>query len=255
MGNLACDWRPVAEFHGAVDGRLDIFLCEDVENGFSDILSIHERERLSRLNGQPAHLFQAGRTCLRKVLSWKIGLPPREIDIRETELGRPFVANLPAFDFNLSHSGSCVMIGISGAGSIGVDIQQRRTIHVDDIGYLVLTETERQKCLSTDAPEAEFFDYWTKKEAALKAYGAGFFIDPRQIEINSCPAADVWPQSEYVEFPPSENAARYYLHQPPAIVGYSTAVASQVRTSNLIFWRGQLRQFIEHHPERAHRRR
>lgn len=83
--------------------------------------------------------------------------------------GKPF---LPQWKyFNLSHSGSEIVLAVSDA-PIGIDIEQCMAIDYNSFsGQLHPYELDHIR-FSNDPPRT-FFDIWTRKEALLKASGQG----------------------------------------------------------------------------------
>ena len=81
--------------------------------------------------------------------------------------GRP---RLPesALEVSISHSGDVVAVAVTSAGPVGVDIEQLGIGHTDLIPT-VCAVSERRHVGSA----ADFYVYWTRKEALLKATGDG----------------------------------------------------------------------------------
>ena len=136
--------------------------------------------------------FLAARVALRHALSRAVddAIPPAQWRYRDGPSGKPTMGpGLPRLEFNLSHAGACVAVGVSRSGPIGVDVEGlvpdgRREI-VDD----VLTERERA-CLSQCPHEerwATFLAIWTVKEACAKALGLGVGLDFRHLEVTLDP--------------------------------------------------------------------
>lgn len=94
-------------------------------------------------------------------------------------------------DFNLSHSGEHLFVGIVRASSpfsqIGVDLErENRRCHAERLAKRVLTENEYQTLNWYDAQTAQirFLRYWTLKEALSKALGQGFALGFENIEFD-----------------------------------------------------------------------
>jgi 4'-phosphopantetheinyl transferase len=103
---------------------------------------------------------------------------------------------------SISHSGATVAVAVSGAGAVGVDVQQVQADSVDELSPLVLAESEARHV----AVARDFFTYWTRKEALVKATGDGVTV----------------PLSEVVVTPPGT---------PPRLLGYPRQgeLAAQLR--------------------------
>jgi 4'-phosphopantetheinyl transferase len=84
-----------------------------------------------------------------------------------------------------------VAVAVSNAGAVGVDVQQVQDDSVHELSSLVLAESEAGHV----ALARDFFTYWTRKEALVKATGDGVAV----------------PLSEVVVTPPGT---------PPGLLGY-----------------------------------
>jgi len=127
--------------------------------------------------------------ALLELLSDRLGRTVRHSEIVVGPTGKPRLAS-SEIDFNLSHSGSEALIGIGSAGEIGVDLEVVRA--VPEAAALVAeycTGNERDEWLCTDTSERDLWllRCWTRKEACLKAIGAGHFHPPAAIEVGVGP--------------------------------------------------------------------
>jgi 4'-phosphopantetheinyl transferase len=103
--------------------------------------------------------------------------------------GRPFVAG-PRTDkllhFNLSHTEGCVACVISPSASVGIDVEatDRPCSH---LAIAEFTFSSAEVADLRGLPPAElidrFFDYWTLKEAYIKARGMGLRLPLDQFSI------------------------------------------------------------------------
>jgi 4'-phosphopantetheinyl transferase len=158
-------------------------------------LSLPERRRAQRFAlrcHQRQYVFAHG--LLRFALSNYVPqIGPSEWSFEIDQYGRPFVA-APAIArnvyFSLSHTEGCVTCILSGHKAIGVDVE-----HVRERVFLIETarstfsseEIDTLRALSPNEFADRFFDYWTLKEAYLKARGSGlnFPLDKFSILISS----------------------------------------------------------------------
>lgn len=122
--------------------------------------------------------FVASHAALRIVLADRLGVPPRNLRFGTEPTGRPFLAE-PAgsgLDFNLAHSGDYALIGLIDGARIGVDVEIRRSLpDAMRIARSHFAPDEAAALEALPAPERElaFFGLWTRKEAVVKALGAG----------------------------------------------------------------------------------
>ncbi|MFY0254564.1 4'-phosphopantetheinyl transferase family protein [Chitinophaga sp. 30R24] len=128
---------------------------------------------------QDAHACLLGKHLLRYGLL-QMGYHTMLEELAYTTYGRPYLKGLP--DFNISHSGSMVICAISPHGRIGIDIEHRMAINVRD--YLELfSPLEWHNILNEQPGQQLFYEYWTRKEAILKADGRGISEELRRLEV------------------------------------------------------------------------
>ncbi len=122
--------------------------------------------------------FITSHAALRVVLGHVLDLPPGELRFGREETGRPHLSapSDSGLDFNLSHSGEIALIGLTREGRIGVDVEIRRPLP-DALriarGHFAPDEARALATLLISEQEAAFFGLWTRKEAVVKALGAG----------------------------------------------------------------------------------
>jgi 4'-phosphopantetheinyl transferase len=140
-------------------------------------LAESEKERADRfLRPEDRALSIVTRGSLRCLLSEATGIAPDKILLAEGPFGKPYLCGLRGPHFNVSHSGSFALIGLSDSRPIGVDIERIR-VTGDELNvarsYFSATEYRALQGLWKDARLSSFFKIWTCKEAVLKACGAG----------------------------------------------------------------------------------
>ena len=120
----------------------------------------------------------AGRAALRSLLARELECNAQEIEFRVGAHGKPFLecGNL---DFNVAHSQRMVLIALSRAGAVGIDIEDAaRPVEALDVAQTAFHPDEI--CLLRNTPEeqraAVFYDFWTGKEAIAKADGRGLML-------------------------------------------------------------------------------
>ena len=120
-----------------------------------------------------------GRSILRLLLSQYLQILPAELELRQGEYGKPFLApgcNEAVFDFNLSHSEGVMLCVISRHRQVGIDIEYI-TADIDELELADRFFTPQEAALLKTLPAADrleaFYTLWTVKEAYLKAIGMG----------------------------------------------------------------------------------
>lgn len=100
---------------------------------------------------------------------------PTDLDIKINSYGKPYIHNCPEVNFNISHCGEYVILAVSWAKKIGVDIELIDKNIDLTIKSIIFSDTEA----SLIKNYTDFFVLWTKMEAYLKCLGFGF---ARQVE-------------------------------------------------------------------------
>lgn len=127
--------------------------------------------------------FAASRAALRFLLGTVLDRDPASLRFSTGAHGKPALADDPGLAFNLSHSGGSAIVAIDPARrhrSLGVDLELRR--EVPDALALAQScfDAQEQEVLAAcdgAARDEAFLRGWTRKEACLKAGGAGFSSD------------------------------------------------------------------------------
>jgi len=154
-------------------------------------LSVDERDRAQRFaRATDRDRFRLSRGGLRYLLAQYLNCAPKALAFTYSHYGKPSLLH-PAtpLQFNLAHSGAWVVYGVSQCRWLGVDVEQ-----LSERPYL---EALIQRCLSPSeqvtlpktlvARQRAFFDYWTVKEAHLKAIGLGLSYPMSKLEVGWSP--------------------------------------------------------------------
>lgn len=132
-----------------------------------------------RLDGMKHHLaadrFLLGRVLLRRVLARYLDADPASIVFEYNANGKPELAAPPSLplSFNLSHSASEIVVAVSGAPALGIDIE---TLDRADAAYRIAQrffsagEIRSLAALDAKAP-ARALMLWALKESVVKANG------------------------------------------------------------------------------------
>jgi 4'-phosphopantetheinyl transferase len=146
---------------------------EHLWNGLSD----DEMDRANQLfHARDRNLFAMTRAVLRTLLSEATSVPAASIMFAEGPYGKPCLAGIAGPQFNVSHSGSWALIGLSDSRPIGVDIEFERNAGGElDLARTFFSDAEYRALegLEGGALLQSFYKIWTCKEAVLKALGAG----------------------------------------------------------------------------------
>lgn len=117
----------------------------------------------------------------RKVLSRYAGVPPQDLKFTRGGNGKPALSSphLP-IAFNLSHSGDRMVLAISAGPAIGVDLEYcdpgRDILKLARRSFSNIELRALLNCEGLDRVY-RFYDYWTLKEATVKAAGASLGLE------------------------------------------------------------------------------
>jgi 4'-phosphopantetheinyl transferase len=163
----------------------------DLLDRYERLLSADERDRMRRfVRAEDAHLYLVSHAMLRLTLSRYVDAPPEAWQFEANEYGRPQIAAPECgkeLQFNLSHTRGLAACGVRWRESIGVDVENSgRPNSGADVAAHFFSPQEVADLRA--APLAEragrFFDFWTLKEAYLKARGVGLSLPLADFSIH-----------------------------------------------------------------------
>lgn len=124
---------------------------------------------------------------LRKLLARILNESPEKISIKTAEYGKPYLADTPELAFNLSHSAGALVIAVGRNCQLGVDVEHCKP-RASFAGLVDKCFAEEEKTYWDKLPEAqqisEFYRFWTRKEAFVKATGRGIALGLHHCVIN-----------------------------------------------------------------------
>jgi 4'-phosphopantetheinyl transferase len=168
--------------------RLRLDWPDDVIAALSENLAPDELERAHRFKfKRDRHRYVAARGQLRQILGRRVGRPARELRFAYGSYGKPSLAdNADGIEFNLAHSADLAVLAITPGSAVGIDLEyQQRRFDLDGIArrFFAPGEVARLEALPPAARPAAFFRCWTRKEAYLKAHGAGLSVALDSFEV------------------------------------------------------------------------
>jgi 4'-phosphopantetheinyl transferase len=159
------------------------------------LLGSDEQQRAARFHfAADRHRFEASHGLLRWLLGAYAGIDPAALRFGAAAGGKPALAApmpTPPLEFNLSHSGDWALIGIGLGAPIGVDIEVERDLpELLGIARANFAPGEVEELLRLPPADrrAAFFAGWTRKEACVKAIGAGLSMPLAAFEVSFDPA-------------------------------------------------------------------
>lgn len=204
-------WQPAPESLGLEPGHVDIWRAvatvpSTTRDTLLEILTAEERRRAARyVVDEPRDTFVVGRAVLRTALARYLACTPGDLVLVTGPHGRPFLAP-PHADtqlwFNVSHSAGHIVIAFARDRAVGIDIEHiRDNIDIERLAQRYFAPGESRRLLELPAPErpAAFLRCWTRKEAYLKAHGAGLTFPLDRFEVTLAPheaPAVLWTEIE-----------------------------------------------------------
>ncbi|HEX7288663.1 MAG TPA: 4'-phosphopantetheinyl transferase superfamily protein [Candidatus Angelobacter sp.] len=169
-------------------GRVDIWsvdlsLPEQHIQRCRSVLCEEENQRAGHFHfARDRNRFIAARTAMRTILAQYLNAAPQDVALVYSARGKPELApelNESGLRFNLSHSRDCALLAVTLHSAVGADIESiRQEIRTDEIAKHYLSRGEVNALLAVPPNErrSAFFSCWTRKEAYIKAVGAGLSL-------------------------------------------------------------------------------
>jgi 4'-phosphopantetheinyl transferase len=172
------------------------------------LLDATERERLSTMRREiDRNRFTVGCALVRLALAAYLSQPPARIGISRTcadcgkPHGKPHLADgaRVSIEFSVSHAADRIVAAFALGTPVGVDVERvDPELPLVELMRRVLTQEEEEVLCRGEREQQvrDFFVYWTRKEAVVKATGLGFVVPPTSFEVtgpNEPPRLLSWP--------------------------------------------------------------
>jgi 4'-phosphopantetheinyl transferase len=206
---------------------------------FRQTLSEDEIARADRLHFQrDSNRFIAAHAALRVILGHYLGCDTAMLAFTCNAHGKPCLLKpvSSGIDFNLSHSGDIALCAFTRGRQVGVDVERiREGAASEDLAERYFSPIEVQMLLSVPAslrPRA-FFNCWTRKEAYIKARGAGLSLPLSRFAVSQLsgePARLLWTSGD------PDEVSRWRLEELTPESGYVGALAVEGNDWTLRQW-------------------
>jgi 4'-phosphopantetheinyl transferase len=208
---------------GAADPRLLELLDDEERIRHAAYLRAGDRDR-----------FLVAHALARILAGAALPADPRTIHYAAEPASRGAARSKPRFagaaadaglELSISHSAERVVVALSLAVPIGVDVERIGTPLVEQpLVESVLAPAELRELAALPPLQrgSAFYGYWTRKEAVLKASGDGLSVEPAQLRVSrpgAPPALLDWTG-------PRRPAGAIWLHELDPGPGYAAALAS-----------------------------
>lgn len=168
----------------------DLAISPQQEKAYSTILSPDEIARADRLHfAEHRRRFIAARATLRELLGLYLRSSPETIAFDYGEHHKPCLKmpNTSTLQFNLAHSDEMAVFAFTLNHDIGVDIEKIKTDYNAGVAsrYFSPQENVCLAALSEDEKRLAFYRLWSRKEALIKAVGAGLTLSLSSFSVSA----------------------------------------------------------------------
>ena len=209
--------------------RTDAVLTAKQVTRCREMLSEDERARHLRFRYEADHRrYLAAHALTRGVLGQLLAEQPASLRFVVGERGRPellWPQREPRIRFNLSHTRGLAACAVTLHDDVGVDVEHPgRRLDIERIAASALSEAEREALhqLHGDERRKRFFDFWTLKEAYIKAVGMGLALPLSAITLRLNEGSQ-----PFISFGPriADDPARWSFDVQTLSTGHTLAVA------------------------------
>jgi 4'-phosphopantetheinyl transferase len=158
---------------------------------YQQLLSPEERVQQQRFYfAAGRHEYLVTRALVRTVLSRYVEVNPSIWRFKKNAYGKPAIAyprEIPPLTFNLAHTSGLIVCLVALGRDIGVDVEDitrpGETVEIAE-QFFSPTEVAALRALPPHAQRSRFFEYWTLKEAYIKARGLGLTLPLEQFSFH-----------------------------------------------------------------------
>jgi 4'-phosphopantetheinyl transferase len=218
--------------------RATLALPDEAADRLKQCLSAEERDRMGRFHfEQDRRRHFIGRGLLRTLLGRYLNLAPQDLRFEIGAAGKPHLApGQGQLQFNLSHSGEYVLIAIAHGRAVGIDVEEvHDDFDVEEVAgnFFSMNEQRDLETLTGRSKIEAFYNCWTRKEAYLKAQGAGLSLPLDQFDVSLRPGE---PACLIATRPDPAEATRWQLSGLDVADGYKAALVVEGQGWTPRFW-------------------
>ena len=187
---LPADWQTSTGQPALQPGEVHLWrvqLAEAHPRELAELLAPAEALRAQRFHfARDRERFIAGRGLLRVILGRYLDVDPGELRFALGAHGKPEIEGVcSALRFNLSHSGDLMLLAVTHARAVGIDLELiRENVPFQTLADYYFDPEDAWQLRLLRGPEraGKFYELWTSTEARLKASGRGLGEGPRILE-------------------------------------------------------------------------
>jgi len=192
---LRCLWKTCKTMTFLTADKVHLWLVDldSVEpiEACRSVLSEEEQARAAtfRFDHDREH-FITRRAILRRLVGEYRGIAPAKIEFRNDPHGKPHVGTREGctLQFNLTSTDRWAMYAFALDRRVGIDVEKvRPSVDWEEIAsrFFHMNELAAIRQVAEKLRSAEFFSYWTMKEAFIKARGTGLDRSLLQSDLTS----------------------------------------------------------------------
>jgi 4'-phosphopantetheinyl transferase len=189
----------ISEANQVIDLQSDfvhVFTSSIAKTDFSDayLTEVEKGKRNRFIQQADKDRFTLGRYLIRSILPNYIPDLTPLFELLFIQTNKPYLQDTDV-NFNLAHSGELVLLAVSNK-PIGIDVEHIKPIKdMTDVMKVCFNEQEIHSINSSPNPQFRFYEFWTRKEAILKATGQGIatnLLDLTVIEGENTFETELW---------------------------------------------------------------
>ena len=209
--------------------RTSLNVSDEVVRSLESLLSEDEQLRASRFAFERIRRrFVVRRGQLRSVLARYLNQNPRELRFEYGLQDKPRLVAEPAWEtlsFNTTHSYDMALFAVAHRREVGIDLEKiRDDFEPAEIAnrHFAASEAAALEAAPLESRLPLFFDFWTCKEAWIKAMGGGLSIPLNQFEIRLEPGKS---PARVVSLGLPIVGPQWFVHRLRIAPGYAAALA------------------------------
>ncbi len=205
-------------------------------------------EEIARAEGfardQDRTRFLLARAALRTILGSYLGCAPKSLCFHLGRHGKPMLAlgGGQGLEFNLSHAGKIALVAVARNARVGIDVEYRKNRSSNGIEAIIRRFfTARERTIIEGLEESQkrdtFYQFWTRKEAVVKALGASLPAMIRDFDVST--PGEITPGVSTPGAPATETLEpdRWFIADVYIPHGYTASVCVETRKPVFSFWR------------------
>ena len=177
-------WQSAPSILDLEDGEIHLWLAS-LESTLPKVrlldLSHPEQQKAKAISNESVRTqYLVSRWLTRQLLADYLKAEPASLFFGFAKNSKPCLLNIDRsavkIQFNRSHAGGWLILAVSKADSVGVDIEQiKPRSQMKEIikRWFEISECKHFQSLHKNEREQYFYHCWTQKEAVLKAWGVG----------------------------------------------------------------------------------